>query len=110
MKDYLLVATIILAFLALVASAMGAPPPGTDLNSPTHKWFEAQHSVTGAWCCDLSDGHVLEDTEWRQGSVGYEVKISGIWQRVPDTAARDPHGGPNPTGKAIVWYTNGDRK
>ena len=90
------------------ATASAAPPPGTDLDSPIHRWFEAQHSVTGAWCCDISDGHVLEDSDWGQNGTNYRVRINGAWQLVPDTAMRDPHGGPNPTGKAVVWYTIGD--
>lgn len=92
---------------ALFSLYLVAAPAGADLNGPVHAWFEAQHSISGAWCCNLSDGHLLEDTDWRQDGKGYQVHIEGEWLAIPDTALRDPRGGPNPTGKAIVWYTTG---
>jgi hypothetical protein len=61
--------------------------------------------VAGAWCCDVADGHLLGDDEWRMTLLGYQVRINGRWLRVPDDALRDPAGGPNPAGHAIVWYT-----
>jgi hypothetical protein len=71
-----------------------------------HPWFESQHNIRGDWCCDISDGHMLSDEEWREtDDQHYQVSIGGAWIQVPDYALRDPKGGPNPTGKAIVWYT-----
>ena len=90
--------------LLLTTPALADPPPNVDLNSPLHKWFHAQHSVNGIWCCDISDGHVLSDEDWRMASDAYEVRINGEWIRVPEKALRDPNGGPNPTGHAIAWY------
>lgn len=84
---------------------MAAPPP--DADPRLHAWFERQYSVAGAWCCDVSDGHILRNDEWRIVDGHYEVVISGRWQVVPDSALRDPKGGPNPTGAAIAWYRNG---
>ena len=84
--------------------AKGAPPPGTDLNSALHAWFDRQHNVKGGWCCRLSDGHILADDEWRATGNGYQVKIDGDWFDITPNALRDPVGGPNPTGHAIVWY------
>jgi hypothetical protein len=81
-----------IAFLLIAAPSLAAPPPDADLSSPFHTWFEHQHSVTGDWCCSLADGH-------------YEVWINRAWHTVPATALRDPHGGPNPTGRAIVWWS-----
>lgn len=94
-------------FFVLTVSAVAAPPPGTDLDGPTHAWFAAQHAVNGVWCCDVSDGHLLADDAWRAGEGAYEVLIGGRWYRVPPGALRDPKGGPNPTGHAIVWYAAG---
>jgi hypothetical protein len=93
------------ALIMSASVAFAAPPPGTDLSSPLHYWFERQHSVIGAWCCDLSDGHILSDDDWRSNGKNYEVHINGTWYTVQDSALRDPSGGPNPTGKAIAWYT-----
>lgn len=52
----LLIFAIWLLLLFLVPGANAEPPPGTDLNSPTAKWF---HSLkmpgSGTSCCDTSD-------------------------------------------------------
>lgn len=95
----------ILLFL-LATPALAAPPPGMDPNSPTHQWFEAQHSIGGAWCCDVSDGHVLDDKDWDNlGPNGaYRVRIGAQWFVIPSDVVRDPEGGPNPTGHAVAWY------
>jgi len=100
---------LIVLSLFVPISSYADPPPGTDLTSPLHDWFERQHSIAGAWCCDLSDGHILEDEDWRITSTsgnasGYEIHTAGRWVGVPTTAIRDTNGGPNPTGKAIAWY------
>ena len=94
--------------VALTLPCQAAPPPGTDLDGPMHAWFERQHSVAGAWCCDLSDGYLLDADDWRAVGSRYEVRINGAWLPVPPDAIRDPVGGPNPTGKAIVWRSHGD--
>jgi hypothetical protein len=102
---------LLLVLGLLSAPTQAAPPPGTDLDSPTHKWFHDQYSVKGVWCCDVSDGHLLDDEDWRpsghsdEKQSGYEVRISGRWLPIPSEAMRDPQGGPNPTHKAVVWYT-----
>lgn len=97
-----------LIFFLMVATAVAAPPPGVDPASPTHHWFEAQHALSGAWCCNVSDGHLLDDDAWRSNGASYEVRIDGRWYPIPSDALRDPRGGPNPTGKAIVWYTENE--
>jgi hypothetical protein len=87
-------------------SALAAPPPGTDLTSPTHLWFEKQHNVRGQLCCDVSDGHLLDDRDVRMVNEAYEVRIEGVWFQVGPAEMRDPvRGGPNPTGRPVVWYT-----
>ena len=37
--------------------------------------------------------------------ASYEVWINHTWLTVPPTALRDPLGSPNPTGHAVVWWT-----
>jgi len=90
------------AVMTGIAVAVAAPPPNPD--PVLHRWFETQHSVTGAWCCDVADGYILADKDWHQAGDHYEVRIDDQWHAVPADALRDPHGGPNPTGGAIVWY------
>lgn len=101
----LIMAFVMVAVWALLRSARAAAPPGTDLMSPVHLWFEKQHSVSGAWCCDISDGHVVEEDDWRSNNGLYEVRIDNTWRAIPASALRDPVGGPNPTNHAVVWYT-----
>src|SRR6202012_1408253 len=91
--------------LALIAPAYADPPPGTDLNSPLHAWFERQHSVAGGWCCDLGDGKILDDDDWRGMDGHYQVRIDAKCLPIADDKLRDTAtGGRNPTGHAIVWY------
>jgi hypothetical protein len=101
------------ALAAVAAVAVGAvtatevvsaPPPDADLSGPLHAWFDRQHNVRGGWCCQLADGHILEGDDWRIVGAQYEVRIAGRWHRISDDKLRDPAGGPNPTGKAVVWY------
>jgi hypothetical protein len=88
--------------MCLIGTAVAAPPP--DADPALHDWFERQRSVSGAWCCDISDGHILSGDAWRSAGSSYEVQIDGRWYSVPDDTLRDPAGGPNPTHQAIVWY------
>lgn len=93
-------------FLTAAALVLMAASP--DYESPEHPWISHQHNVSGQWCCDISDGYLLEDSEWRSSGAAYEVLIKGHWTEIPSWALRDPAGGPNPTGKAIVWYTDNE--
>ncbi len=99
-------AFIVVGVVAATVRAHGAPPPGTDMDSPVAKWFQSQHQLTsGMSCCGLGDGHTLDDDEWRESGDHYQVRINGNWVDVPARGKVDPAGGPNPTGKAVVWYT-----
>ena len=73
-----------------------------------HHWFEAQRNTVGVSCCGEADGYVLADADWRAIGRRYEVRIHGEWIAVPYWSARDPRGGANPTGKAVVWITQGE--
>lgn len=86
-----------------IVVAHAEPPPGPP--GPNHAWFEKQHAANGAWCCNVSDGHVIGDDEWRMAGDHYEVLIYGKWYPVTNDHLVNPAGGPNPTGHAIVWYT-----
>jgi hypothetical protein len=93
-----------IAFSLVAWSGFAAPPSDVDIDSPLHDWFEHQHSVTGAWCCNVADGHVLGESDWRVAGGHYEVLINRSWHIVSATALRDPQGNPNPTGHAVVWW------
>jgi hypothetical protein len=94
-----------IACLLIAASCRAAPPPDASLDVHLHSWFEHQHSLSGDWCCNVADGHILAESEWRASGDHYEVWINHVWHIVPATALRDPLGGPNPTGHAIVWWS-----
>ncbi len=100
-----IIAASVFLGLLLGGSGHAKPPPGADLGGDLHMWFERQHSTSGSWCCDIADGHILGDDDWRTAGASYEVRINGRWLAVPNDALRDPAGGPNPTGKAVVWYS-----
>lgn len=90
-----------------VTRALARLPPGAKAG-PFGPWFEAQYSIRGAWCCDVSDGHELSDDQWKQDADGYLVFIGepAKWYRIEGYMMRDTtRSGPNPTGHAIVWYT-----
>lgn len=38
----------------------------------------------------------------------YEVRIDGKWIAILPGQLRDPNGGFNPTGQAVVWYASGE--
>src|SRR6185437_5083490 len=97
---------VVLMVPLLVARQIpAAAPPDVDLNSPLHAWFERQHSVIGSWCCSVADGHILNASDWRTSGGHYEVRIDQVWYGVPAASLRDPSGGPNPTGQAVVWWS-----
>ena len=87
----------IAAAIIFSAPALASPPP--DANPDLHAWFDRQHAVSGAWCCNL---------EWRSTGDAYQVLIGGEWHQVTPDEIRDPAGDPNPTGQAIVWYRQYD--
>ena len=50
--------SLLFVLTALYTCGAGVHPPGA-----LHDWFEKQYSVEGAWCCDVSDGYLLEDND-----------------------------------------------
>ena len=80
--------------IAAVGSAHAKPPPGTDPTTPTAQWFKAQHSMDGSWCCDIADGHLLDDEDWRMKNSTYEVRINGEWVAIPERQSVIPMAAP----------------
>jgi hypothetical protein len=99
------VVTIVLPSLVLFSkwnATCAAPPP--DADPQRHAWFERQRSIAGTWCCNAADGYLLDHSDWRATTEHYEVRLAGAWFVVPARALRDPRGGPNVIGRAVVWY------
>jgi hypothetical protein len=104
-------------FLSLLATrALAHPPAGTDMGSAEHKWWECHvQPETAVTCCNASDGHVLNDGEWRavdkpDGSRAYQVQVASRWFDVPPKAVindvRNCGLEPEPAKRAMakVWY------
>jgi hypothetical protein len=120
--DWLLLVGLLLiaASMLAIGVAYGAPPPGADLQSAEHRWWECWHApdfdyggyrVPGSSCCSEADGHNLSDSDWRvkPDSSGYQVRVENAWFDVPPSAVvRDQNCGPEPNvqhrAEAKVWY------
>jgi hypothetical protein len=68
--------------LLLAMPAIAAPPPGADLRSPEHTWWECHlQPATKVGCCQEADGLVLSDDQWRTredpGGTVYQVQVGG---------------------------------
>jgi hypothetical protein len=104
-----------ICILLLTMSAFAVPPPGTDLRSAEHAWWECHlQPASKIGCCHEADGRVLSDDEWRtregDGGTMYQVHVGAKWFDVPqETVVSDmSHCGaePDPVKRpmAKVWY------
>jgi hypothetical protein len=110
-----------LLLLSAVPAAAGPPPPGSpdwDDLSTFAPWIAEQHVPgQGDVCCDIADGRVV-DVRINGTSGRYEIRFQhpetmtnayplpklGVWYEVPPVAVLQV---PNPTGKAIAWWSPG---
>lgn len=99
-------AILVAVILATTTYAALAQKP--EHPTPDAEWFKRQHSVTGAWCCDISDGHRLHEEDVRIASgmhSGWQIRVEGKWFDVPSDAERgNAVDDPNPTGGPVAWY------
>ena len=108
------VVCLVPGLLAFAIPAIARPPPGADLSSEAHRWWECINR-NGASCCALQDGHALDDAHWRQtlrpdGTVVYEVQVEGVWYDVsPALVVTAGACGPDPDPltrtMAKLWFT-----
>lgn len=99
-----LVATcIVILMMMRGAQAHLAQADAEGVSPEVHRWIMSLRSTGGAWCCDLSDTHILREHEWRAGPGGYEVLHveSGTWMPVPAGAIVIAQ---NRMGKALAWF------
>lgn len=101
-----------LAFLIFAVAAVfpASATPTDGGHGAYHEWFGAQvipppDPAAGTSCCAESDGHIIEEEDWRIASGRYEVRIGTDWIAIPDT--RVLPNTRNPTGHPVVWYTPG---
>lgn len=81
------------AFLAIIAAmllahfAFGAPPAGSDPNSPMAAWYRSLKTPEGGSCCSEAD---CRPAEARLRDGGWEILAEDpargvpVWERVPD--------------------------
>lgn len=113
-RPRLSLAPLLLGLLA--TPVLAKAPPGTDLNSPEHAWWECNvQPASGLLCCREADGHVLRDRDWHvqpkaDGSKRYQIRVQGRWYDVPPRAVinEDARCGPEPDidkrSMAKAWY------
>lgn len=108
------VVAAIAAVLAIATPALALPPPGTDMSSPEHAWWECQkQNGTGISCCSVADGHVLNDDQWRKDDARnvYQALIDGHWRDIDPKKIVQPSQqcGPEPNAEhrtmAKVWFS-----
>ncbi len=96
---------LVLVCCEIAGLAHARPPAGVDPASPMAVWFNSKTNTVGRSCCGLGDGEILEDNDVRVVGDHYEVRLVGKWRVVPHPGAdTSPAGGPNPTGKSVVWW------
>ena len=69
------------------------------------EWMAKQQNMIGTSCCDGTDAYVLEQDEWKIENGIYKVSIEGKWYDIRPHVKVNLIHGPNPTGKAVVWYS-----
>ena len=93
----------LLACLALAFFV--SPADAHDPDGAWNWWLMLQKNVRGTSCCNGSDARFLSDDDWRIEGKRYQVQIRGKWLDIEDWQLLKPVQ-PNPTGKAIIWYSN----
>ena len=60
---------IILGIIFLVFVVMCAVAGG-HIDDPNHDWFEHQRNSAGKTCCEIADGHRVDDADWKSDGAG----------------------------------------
>lgn len=107
-----------LSLILTPLQAFAAPPPkgseDAQLMAGFESWFTSQSSDLSGWCCDISDGRPLAESELRRQGNTLSVFVSkhhwdsapepGRWYPVPTGAIIHK---PNPVGVPIAWFYAG---
>jgi hypothetical protein len=67
-------------------------------------WYSSQRNANGQLCCDKADGHPYFGKYRLTEDGGVELQWNGKPYWLPSYMVLK---GPNPTGHAIWWYTDG---
>jgi len=97
---------IILGMIFVVSIVMCAVAGG-NINDPNHDWFEHQRNLANQSCCEIADGHRVDDADWKSdGAEHYQVRLDGKWIAVPDASVINPPD--RPIDYAVVWIWHGE--
>ena len=76
-----------------------------DKSSPEIRaWYKSQHNANGQLCCDQADGHPYFGKYRLTANGSVELQWNGQPYILPSYMVLK---GPNPTGHAVWWYTDG---
>jgi len=89
----------IASICTIVSSPVQARWKPEYANSPYREWYSKQTNGRGEICCDESDAAAVYDAYIKNGK--WYVPIDGIHHAIEPYQLLD---GPNPTGRAVVWY------
>lgn len=107
---WIILSGITVLILSLFAAAFVVPAHGRDLTgqyaqSPNSEWIKSLRNKSGTPCCDVADGHRLEDVDWRGEPDGtYSVRIDGNWVKLSQDQILTE---PNKIGVTMVWVYMG---
>lgn len=86
--------------MLFINSAGARDLDGQYANSPNHEWVSTRKNHNGVPCCDIADGHRLDDVDWKSDDDSYSVRIDGEWVKVDSDKVLTE---PNKIGSAMVW-------
>jgi hypothetical protein len=49
---------------------------GGYIDDPNHDWFAHQRNSAGKFCCEIADGHRVDDADWKSDGAG--ITRSGL--------------------------------
>jgi hypothetical protein len=87
---------MISALLIAWSAVAGEWPPLTD---EQQRWFKGLHNPSGFVCCDVADGHPIDQWDIKDGH--YRAFFRGAWVVIPDEIVVKT---PNLVGTATLWW------
>jgi hypothetical protein len=72
------------------------------------EWTMKQQNINGLRCCNETDVYILEQDEWKLENGVYWVFIENKWYDLKKYWLVNLIHGPNPSGKAVLWYSKTD--
>lgn len=89
-----------LVFSMDAALAAGPAEKWAQYDPATQQKFRNLHNQYGTSCCDIADGHLVEDPDWKGPNEdgSFDVRYDGKWVNVEKQRIVQ-----SPTGQALIW-------